>query len=142
MYERKIPLDLNCGVHLAREVLTGKWKMDLLYHLAQGIRRPGQLHRKLRGATRRVIQLQFKQLEAHELLTKTVVSEKPLQVDYHLTALGETLLPVIALLGQWGEMHREHLHRVLATQPPAAGWPRPLSGRPRGPRQRGGSGAS
>lgn len=110
-----MPLNLDCGVHLAREVLAGKWKVGLLYHIGQGIRRPSQLQKKLSGATRRVIHLQLQQLEAQELVAKTVFSELPPRVEYRLTDFGETLLPVLAVLGQWGETHRERLHRVLTT---------------------------
>ena len=113
MHERKIPLDLACGVHLAREVLAGKWKVGLLFFLAQGIRRPSQLQQQLRGATRRVIHLQLNQLEAQGLVTKTVFAELPPKVEYRLTALGETLLPVLTVLGQWGETHREQLSQAL-----------------------------
>ena len=118
MYERKIPFDLACGVHLTREVLAGKWKVSLLYHIAQGIRRPGELQKKLRLATRRVVHLQLNQLEAHELIGKTVFAEAPPRVEYFLTPLGETLLPVITLLGQWGEQNRAQLERVLAATLP------------------------
>lgn len=123
MYQRKIPVDLACGVHLTREVLAGKWKLSLLYHLAQGIRRPGELQKKLRGATRRVVHLQLNQLEAHGLLRKTTFAATPPHVEYQLTPLGETLLPVILVLGQWGETHRAHLEQVLAS--PAAANPAP-----------------
>lgn len=114
MYERKIPFDLACGVHLTREVLAGKWKASLLYYIAQGTRRPGELQKKLRLATRRVVHLQLNQLEAHELISKTMFAEIPPRVEYQLTPLGESLLPVITLLGQWGEAHRPQLERVLA----------------------------
>lgn len=114
MHERKIPLDLTCGVYLCREVLIGKWKVGLLHHIGRGTRRPGELQKKLRGATRRVVHLQLNQLEAQELIAKTVFPELPPRVEYHLTPFGETLLPVIAVLGQWGETHKERLHRVLA----------------------------
>ena len=117
MYERKTPLDLACGVHLTREVLAGKWKVSLLYYIAQGAQRPGELQKKLRGATRRVVHLQLNELEAHELIAKTVFPEIPPRVAYRLTPLGESLLPVIALLGQWGEANRPHLERVLTTTP-------------------------
>jgi DNA-binding HxlR family transcriptional regulator len=113
MYERKIPLNLDCSLHLLREVLHGKWKISLLYHIAHGSPRPSQLHKKLAGATRRVIQMQLKQMEAHALVTKTVFSELPLKVEYHLTPLGESLLPVIAVLAQWGDAHKEQLQHVL-----------------------------
>lgn len=119
MYERKIPLDLACGVNLAREVLAGKWKTSLLYYIAQGSQRPSQLQQKLRGATRRVIHLQLNQLEQQGLISKTVLSERPLQVAYQLTAFGETLLPVIAALGEWGETHRERLEQALRDNVPA-----------------------
>lgn len=118
MYERKIPFDLACGVHLTREILAGKWKAALLYHIAQGIRRPGELQKQLPLITRRVVHLQLKELEAHELLTKTVFAETPPRTEYQLTALGESLLPVITALGQWGEQHRPQLERVLAAPLP------------------------
>lgn len=114
MYERKIPLDLDCGVNLTREVLAGKWKTSLLYHIAQGSQRPSQLQQKLRGATRRVIHLQLNQLEQQGFISKTTLSQRPLQVAYQLTVFGETLLPVIAALGAWGETHRERLEQALA----------------------------
>jgi DNA-binding HxlR family transcriptional regulator len=113
MYERKIPFNLECGLHLLREVLLGKWKIDLLYHIAHGIHRPSQLQKKLIGATRRVIQMQLKQMETHELVTKTVFHEVPLKVEYYLTPLGESLLPLIATMGRWGDEHKPQLQRVL-----------------------------
>ena len=83
MYERKIPFDPACGVHLTREVLAGKWKASLLYHIARGVQRPGELHQKLRTATRRVVHLHLNQLEAHELIGKTVFAETPPRVEYY-----------------------------------------------------------
>lgn len=118
-YERKIPFDLRCGVHLTREILLGKWRMDVLYHLAQGVRRPGQLHQKLPKATRRALHLQLNQLEAHGFVTKTIFAVSPPRVEYQLTALGESLLPLITVLGQWGEAHRPHLEQVLTASPEA-----------------------
>ncbi len=120
MYERKIPFDLACGVHLTLEVLAGKWKVGLLYYIGQGIRRPGELQRKLPGATRRVVHLQLRQLEAHALLGKTVFAESPPRVEYYLTPLGETLLPLLTQLGQWGEANRGQLEQVLAATLPTS----------------------
>lgn len=45
MYERKIPLDLACGVNLAREVLAGKWKTSLLYYIARAASAPASFSR-------------------------------------------------------------------------------------------------
>jgi DNA-binding HxlR family transcriptional regulator len=113
MYERKIPLTLDCGLDLLREVLGGKWKISLLYFVGQGLRRPSQLHKQLPDATRRVLQQQLRQLVEHDLLWKQPFPGRTLKVEYHLTELGESLLPLIHDLGQWGDTHQEHLRRVI-----------------------------
>ena len=114
MYTRKIPIELNCGLDLVREVLYGKWKIHLLYFISQGCKRPGELQRKIPGATRRVLNAQLNQLEEHELVSKKIYAELPPKVEYGLTELGESVLPVIMTLGGWGDDHQEQLRRVIA----------------------------
>ena len=113
MYERKIPVGLTCGLDLLREVTAGKWKISLLYFIGQGLHRPSQLHQRLPGATPRVLNAQLKQLLAHELLRKQHFPARQLKVEYHLTALGESLLPLLTALGHWGDEHQTHLRRVV-----------------------------
>lgn len=114
MYERKIPVQLDCGLDLFREVLNGKWKIALLYYISQGIKRPGALQRNIPEATRRVLNMQLNQLEEHELVTKEVFPQMPPKVEYSLTPLGISLLPVILAMGDWADGHREQLQRVIA----------------------------
>jgi len=114
MYKRKIPIELNCGLDLVKEVLYGKWKIHLIYHISQGIKRPGELQRKIPGATRRVLNVQLNQLEEHELISKRIYAELPPRVEYSLTEFGQSVLPVITALGKWGDEHQEHLRRVIA----------------------------
>ena len=114
MYQRKIPIELNCGLDLVREVLYGKWKIHLLYFISQGHKRPGELQRMIPGATRRVLNAQLNQLEEHELISKKIYAELPPKVEYSLTDLGESVLPVIMTLGEWGDDHQEQLRRVIA----------------------------
>lgn len=114
MYKRKIPIELNCGLDLVKEVLYGKWKMHLLYFISQGCKRPGELQRKIPGATRRVLNVQLNQLEDHELISKKIYAELPPKVEYSLTELGESVLPVIMTLGNWGDDHQEQLRKVIA----------------------------
>lgn len=113
MYKKKIPVELNCGLDLVKEVLYGKWKMHLLYFMSQGCKRPGELQRKIPGASRRVLNLQLNQLEAHELISKKIYAELPPKVEYRLTALGESVMPVIMTLGKWGDDHQERLRKVI-----------------------------
>jgi hypothetical protein len=73
MYERKIIPHLNCGLDLLGEVLYGKWKIRLLWFITQGHKRPSELQRKIPDATRRVLNVQLKELEDHELITKKFI---------------------------------------------------------------------
>lgn len=114
MRVRKIPLNLNCGLDLVAEVLYGKWKIRLLWFIREGFQRPSELQRKIPEASRRVLHLQLNELEAHGLISKVIYPEVPPRVEYSLTEFGLTLIPVITLLGQWGDEHEERLREVIA----------------------------
>lgn len=113
MRERKIPLNLNCGLDLIGEVLYGKWKIRLLWFINEGYKRPSELQRKIPDASRRVLNIQLKELEDHELVSKMIYPVVPPKVEYSLTEFGKTLIPVIAALGNWADAHEEHLRNVI-----------------------------
>lgn len=113
MYERKIPPNLTCGLDLIAEVLYGKWKIRLLYFINEGHRRPSELQRKIPDATRRVLNMQLNELERHGLVFKEVYAEIPLRVEYSLTEIGKSLVPLISSLGQWADDHEDHLREVI-----------------------------
>lgn len=113
MYERKRLPNLNCGLDLVGEVLYGKWKMRLLWFINEGHQRPSELHRRIPDATRRVLNIQLNELEEHELVTKKIYPVVPPKVEYSLTDLGKTLIPVISIIGKWGEEHEEKLQSVI-----------------------------
>ena len=92
--------NLNCGLDLIGEVLYGKWKIRLLWFINEGYQRPSELQRKIPDATRRVLNIQLKELEEHEL-------------EYSLTDFGKTVIPVIAALGIWGDKNEERLRSVI-----------------------------
>jgi len=113
MYQKKIPLNLNCGLDLIGEVLYGKWKIRLLWFINEGHKRPSELQRKIQDASRRVLNVQLKELEEHELVSKIIYPQTPSKVEYSLTDFGKTLIPVIAALGQWGDEHEKQLRMVI-----------------------------
>ena len=113
MYERKIIPNLNCGLDLIGEVLYGKWKIRLLWFIDQGHQRPSELQRKIPDATRRVLNIQLKELEDHELITKKIYPVVPPKVEYSLTELGKSVIPVILQLGIWGDNNETHLRTVI-----------------------------
>ncbi|WP_419211207.1 winged helix-turn-helix transcriptional regulator [Maribacter sp. X9] len=114
MYERKIPLNLNCGLDLIGEVLYGKWKIRLLWFINEGHLRPSQLQRKIPDASRRVLNIQLKELESHELISKKIYPVVPPKVEYSLTEFGKTLIPVISVLGDWGDKNEERLRSLIS----------------------------
>ena len=113
MYERKILPNLNCGLDLIGEVLYGKWKIRLLWFINEGYKRPSELQRKIPDATRRVLNIQLKELEDHDLITKKIYPVVPPKVEYSLTEFGKTLIPVISALGNWGDENEERLRSVI-----------------------------
>jgi len=112
-YKKKIKPSLNCGLDVLGEVLYGKWKIRLLYFIDQGYKRPGELQRQIPDASRRVLNMQLNELEAHELVTKKIFPQLPPKVEYSLTTMGKSLMPVINALGQWGDTHQEKLSTVI-----------------------------
>ena len=113
MYERKIIPNLNCGLDLIGEVLYGKWKIRLLWFINEGHLRPSELQRKIPDATRRVLNIQLKELEEHDLISKKIYPVVPPKVEYSLTELGKTLIPIISALGDWGDKNEEFLRSVI-----------------------------
>lgn len=109
MYERKTAVNLNCGLDLIGEVLYGKWKIRLLWFINEGHLRPSELQRKIPDASRRVLNIQLNELEAHGLVTKVIFPVLPPKVEYSLTDFGKTLIPIIAALGKWGDDNEERL---------------------------------
>jgi DNA-binding HxlR family transcriptional regulator len=113
MYERKIPITLACGLDLVGEVLYGKWKLRLLYFIHEGSKRPSELQRKIPDASRRVLNMQLKELEEHDLISRIIYPQVPPRVEYSLTELGQSVIPLISSLGKWGDEHDEHLRLVI-----------------------------
>jgi DNA-binding HxlR family transcriptional regulator len=112
MYERKIPEDLECGINISMKVLSGKWKPCIIDGIHKGIRRPSELHIAIPLAAPRVINMQLRELEEYGMVYKKVYAEIPLRVEYYLTDIGESIIPVIAAIDQWGNANREYVMGV------------------------------
>ncbi|HWW42984.1 helix-turn-helix domain-containing protein [Pedobacter sp.] len=113
MYQRKIPIDYGCGLHVAMEVVGSKWKFCLLDEISKGITRPRDLVNSINGITKRVLQKQLSELEFHGLLEKTIYAEVPIRVEYYLTESGKSLLPLISAVDQWGLGFAPQLKAIL-----------------------------
>ena len=116
MYEKKIPPRLDCGLHLFKELLNGKWKLMLIFYISAGLKRPGELQRKIGTADRRVLTNQLNELVKHGFVDKKVFDTKIPKAEYGLTTLGQSLLPIILTLETWGENNRTVLEKALQEQ--------------------------
>jgi DNA-binding HxlR family transcriptional regulator len=112
MYKKKIPVRTECGLHLFKEFLNGKWKLMLIFYISEGIIRPGALQKKI-SADRRVMTKQLDELVQDGFITKSSYDTKIPKVEYQLTALGHSLLPLIMSLEKWGESNRAVLEVAL-----------------------------
>ncbi|SFE62662.1 transcriptional regulator, HxlR family [Chitinophaga sp. CF118] len=117
MSDRKIPKDLNCGMAMIMEIIGGKWKPCLIHNISRGYKRPGELQRLNPNATRRVLYQQLTELEEHGIIEKVIYPVLPPKVEYSLTSLGMSLLPVIKVMDDWGTQYLENpgQHPTLQT---------------------------
>ncbi len=107
MYERKIPVDLDCPLRLTMSLLSSKWKSCILDELRHRSLRPSELHKLLPEATPRVLDLQLKELVEDGLVSKTIFPELPPRSEYSITELGKTLIPIIDAMIDWGNKNTE-----------------------------------
>ena len=92
-----------CPLSVAIDLVGGKWKAVILYHLQDGVNRFGELHSSLHGVTEAVLSRQLKQLEQGGLVSREVFgSRPPLRAEYALTDFGRSFLPVLERLTEWG----------------------------------------
>lgn len=107
MYEREIPIDLSCPLRLTMSLIGSKWKTCILDELRNKSMRPSELHKALPEATPRVIDLQLKELVEDGLVSKTIYPEQPPRSEYFITKLGDSLLPILDEMIEWGEKNRK-----------------------------------
>jgi DNA-binding HxlR family transcriptional regulator len=91
-------------------VLSGKWKIQLLGSLSfKGKQRFSDLLRGINGIRAKMLSKELQELEANQLLTRTVKETKPLTVEYEITPYGRTLEKLIFEIVNWGVAHRERI---------------------------------
>ena len=95
----------GCAVEATLQLIDGKWKGVILYHLLQGTLRFNAIRKRLPNITQRMLTTQLRELERDGFVLRTVYPEVPPEVEYSLTARGRTLEPVIMTLKRWGDEH-------------------------------------
>jgi DNA-binding HxlR family transcriptional regulator len=98
----KKPASPRCPTETALAVIGGRWKVLVIWELARGAKRYGELRRALVGVTPKMLTQQLREMERDGIVARTAYPEVPPRVEYALTPLGETLRPVLEALDAWG----------------------------------------
>lgn len=106
-YERKVE-----RVLVALEVIGGKWKPLILWHVLSKPKRYSELRRLIPDITEKVLIEQLRDLEREGVISRTVHSEKPPVVEYSATEHGRTLQTVFQTLSHWGRDHLQYLAEI------------------------------
>jgi DNA-binding HxlR family transcriptional regulator len=93
----------HCAVDYAFKRIGGKYKGRILWVIRDGCLRYGELKRAIIGVTPKMLTQVLRELEEDELVLRKVYKEVPPKVEYHLTATGEELIPLIKQLRSWAE---------------------------------------
>jgi len=102
----------GCPTEAALEVLGGKWKGLILYHLRGETRRFNELKRLIPGITQRMLTKQLRELEADKIVHRKIFQEIPPKVEYSLTSFGLTLTPILEALYGWGVEYIEEITKI------------------------------
>ncbi|WP_067814045.1 winged helix-turn-helix transcriptional regulator [Nocardia inohanensis] len=99
----------ECPARQLLDRISDKWVSLLLNALADGPQRYGDLSRRVAGVSQKMLTQTLRTLERDGLVTRTVTPSVPVRVDYELTPLGRSLLPVVQAIKAWAETHIEEV---------------------------------
>jgi DNA-binding HxlR family transcriptional regulator len=106
MKRRIYACQAGCPVESTLQIISGKWKSVILYHLLKNnVCRFSDLQRYIKDCSRRMLALQLRELEADGIISKKVYAVMPPKTEYRLTAFGSTLKPVILAMEEWGKRY-------------------------------------
>lgn len=97
----------SCAVTFCMTQMGGKWKPIILFRISKGINRFTILLKEIDGINRQMLSKQLKELEKSGILERKLFPEIPPRVEYSLTTLGKSLLPVVQSMNRWGIRHHK-----------------------------------
>jgi DNA-binding HxlR family transcriptional regulator len=119
----------HCGIEAALDVIGGKWKAAIVWHLGPSPLRFGQLRRAIPGITEKMLIQQLRELTADGLVLREDYREVPPKVEYSLTDFGRSLRTVLVPLCDWGKRHMRRIGlRGNAQSPPSSSGSGPAPG--------------
>lgn len=98
--------DPHCPVETTLEIIGGKWKTVILFHLQERTLRFSELKRSIPAITQKMLAQQLRELEQDGILHRKVYPQVPPKVEYRLTDLGISLAPIIEAMRRWGKHYQ------------------------------------
>lgn len=92
-----------CSFEFSLEMISGKWKGLVLWHLSHGTLRYGELKKNLNTITQKMLTQTLRDLEKHQLLTRKVYAVVPPKVEYTISEEGMKLIPIFTMMQKWGD---------------------------------------
>jgi DNA-binding HxlR family transcriptional regulator len=95
-----------CPVATTVNLIGNKWKLLILRDLLAGTKRFGELRKSVAGISQKVLTDNLRSLEEDGIVIRKIYAEVPPRVEYSLSALGETLKPIIGVMEKWGKAYK------------------------------------
>lgn len=109
----------HCALDVTMELVGGKWKTIVLWYLRKDKKRFSELRKLIPGITEKMLSMQLRQLEKDGFVSRTVHAEVPPRVEYALTPLGRTLLPLLEEIAKWGRLMGKRFGNIEKVERPA-----------------------
>ena len=90
------------------QMLDCRWSVLIIQELLAGAKRFSQIKKDVKGITQKVLTSKLRQLEENGILTRSVISQTPLRVEYSLTDVGLSLNTVISAMTEWGKDYKKY----------------------------------
>jgi DNA-binding HxlR family transcriptional regulator len=98
--------EFNCEKELTLSLISGKWKITILYYLStSGTLRFSEIKRLFPKISHKVLTTQMRELEEDGIVSRKVYPEVPPRVEYKLTELGYSLMPIVNMMYEWGKQN-------------------------------------
>lgn len=113
MAKRNKTLRKKCDFELTMDIIGGKWKGIVIYHLFKGPKRFSELKKLLPEITQRMLTLQLRELEKDNIVSRKVFAEVPPKVEYSLTEIGKQLNTAFHEINAWGKLYKSMCNEFL-----------------------------
>lgn len=109
----KIKDNYKCSLELATDLIGGKWKLMILWHLIDGTKRFSELKNTIPSITQKMLTQQLRELEEYNIVSRKVYPVVPPKVEYSLTENGINLIPILEDLCIWSTDYAKNNSIIL-----------------------------